>query len=196
MPSYIFGASLSNVDGGEFGNAVLSRFTIASSSVLAPYRPAGERHEISASDPETWWNVDEPRSMLVTTIDLGTTSVDVVVSHLGLTSEQRERQAADIMAGISANSNRTILLADLNGEPESPEVRCMAGKLVDAFSGWSAESRATRPSGTPTVIAGGGWFACRDYVFAGGQISVEDARVIHDESEASDHQPLVVTLSI
>jgi endonuclease/exonuclease/phosphatase family metal-dependent hydrolase len=120
-----------------------------------------------------------------------------MVTHLGLTEEQRRRQAEQLLEHTrSLNGRPVVLTGDFNGSPGSPEVRLLSEGLHDALSRLPEEERVTFPSGDPEMH--GRDFLARtiDYIFVSGHAQVTEAAVIADYSLASDHNPCEATVLI
>ncbi|MDX9975198.1 MAG: endonuclease/exonuclease/phosphatase family protein [FCB group bacterium] len=100
-------------DGGQYGNATLSRLPIVSQENAPLPTPPG----------------DEPRGCLRTTIRVGTREVDVYNAHFGLTPEQRKEQASALMTRLGANP--TVVAGDLNEGPEGATLGILTAKLRD-----------------------------------------------------------------
>lgn len=113
-----FGAARA-IDGGEFGNAVLSRLPVLSFQ-CHPLTDAGA--------------ANEPRAALTVNVDAFGRRVSFTSTHLSWQFDEgwvREQQVRDI-AGFTGKD--PIVCGDFNATPDSPEVRFMTGlPLVDAF---------------------------------------------------------------
>jgi len=105
-----FGRS-TNMDGGEYGNAVLTRGEIKSSFV----------HPLPGSG--------EPRSLLQTDIDLDGNDITFFVTHLAawgrLLRVARKRQIAELGDIIARGSLPHVLVGDFNVPPGAEEVRTL-----------------------------------------------------------------------
>lgn len=129
--------------------------------------------------------------------------VEVYNAHLVTGDEvERRRQAGRLLAAMEGRGDvAQVLVGDLNATPAMPSVQLLTRRLRSAHVVvHGAEPARTVPTplrrGAP---AGGG--VVMDYVLAGPQVVVHDARVVFDEVEgrdlaASDHYGLVATVSV
>jgi endonuclease/exonuclease/phosphatase family metal-dependent hydrolase len=152
----------------RFGNAVLSRFPIvARKNVVLPRTTAVEL-----------------RALLRATIDLGDRRVEVYVTHLEARDlAQRALQAAAVTTTIAGHNGPCLLLADLNAEPDRPEMAALAAVLRDAWQVGSGRGR-TYPSHDPQRRI--------DVVLHSAHLRPSAASVV--VSPASDHRPVVADL--
>lgn len=189
MGSHTFGPSFRLPDGGDYGNAVLSRYPIVTSAVRHLYYPTGHLLPQGA---------DEPRSVLGAVIALGQARLNLLVTHLGLTPEQRWVQAGEVVAFALGwePGNPLILMGDFNALPGSPEMGRVRPMFRDVLGEQPAAARPTFPSGPPGARTPDGWSGCIDYIFVGRGVVVEEARVVHEVTQASDHQPVVASLRV
>ncbi len=163
---YLYGPSV----GKMWGNAVLSRFPVAEwGTVDMPPRDLPLRRQF------TW--VD---------FDLGQgEQLRVIATHFHHTEgdhEERLLQAESVLSFWDAHP-QTIVLADLNAEPDWPEMLGFwrAG-FSDALEG--IDNRATFPSFEPVERI--------DYVLASSDLELSDPVIL--QTTASDHLPVVATV--
>ena len=167
---HAFGPSIP-LGGGEYGNAVLSRFPITRTT----------RHLLPRLDES------EQRSVLEAEIELPDgAALRLLATHLDYRRDNRERLASvekiEELAGKSTGSP-LLLAGDLNDTPESAVLKRLSAN-------WSAASPAplpTIPSDQPKQQI--------DFVLQRATMNwkVVDIRVIA-EPVASDHRPLLVVL--
>lgn len=164
--------------GGEYGNAVLSRFRVQSKKV----------HRLPAKEGE------ERRCALVVTVRPWEDGpeVDFVATHLNHRDEaERVREVEEIHRVLEPGAARlTILAGDLNAMPPSTPIKRFAGSWKDAAAEASAaspESAMTFPAGRPVRRI--------DYVMlrpAAAWHVIETSVV--NEPVASDHRPLLAVV--
>lgn len=107
--------------------------------------------------------------------------VRVLNTHYGLTSEQRLAQSRTLVEVLASDDSPTVLLGDLNAEPDAPEIRL----LVEAGLRHAAPLELlTFPCDRPTVRI--------DYVLVTAQIEIASGFTVATPS--SDHLPLVADL--
>lgn len=151
----------------RFGNAVLSRFPVAG---VRRYRLPGR---------------GEPRGLLAVTAGCGAGQIVFLVTHLGLTAEDRRLQVQRIAEILQEMTGPFVLCGDFNCQANAPEMTPLyplvrdAGALCDRVA-------PTYPAQRPEVRI--------DYVFVSPHWSVENVEVL--KSDASDHLPVVANLAI
>jgi endonuclease/exonuclease/phosphatase family metal-dependent hydrolase len=168
-----FGSSM-DFQGGQYGNAVLSRWPIASSKV----------------HPLPRFGDGEPRSVFVCEIDLPDRKegLSFFATHFGFFAGTEERLAS--VATIeeiakTAPSRLAILAGDLNDLPESEPLE----KLTATWKLTSEKPLATVPVVQPSKQI--------DFVLSrpADRWRVVETRVL-DESVASDHRPILAELEL
>lgn len=169
----VFGANI-ELQGGHYGNAVLSRFPIV-------------RHKNHLLP-----NVDnsEQRGVIEAEIELPATGETVILlaTHLDYRTDERERLASAkaLNALVTEDPDRPALLAgDLNATPESRTLEL----LGTMWSRANAEPLPTVPVKAPTRQI--------DYVLyrPAGRWKVVEVRVL-DEAVASDHRAILAVLEL
>lgn len=146
---------------GYYGNAILSRFPIldSHSEVLPAVKTL------------------EPRGFTHARLDVGQNVVlNVIVTHMGLSAEERAIHREKIMEYLSSVPDPKLLLGDFNENPDGPTVMYFSSLLTDAAS-------LAGVSG-PRI----------DYVFLGKGASLDEFAAIR--SDASDHDPVVAVVTL
>ncbi|MDD2430120.1 MAG: endonuclease/exonuclease/phosphatase family protein [Firmicutes bacterium] len=169
---------------GMYGNAILSKYPIVSQYPHTLYR----RGKLEPGEAN--W-VIEKRSILETKIDVNGTTVHVYSTHLSTTQDQREHQTAEITTLLSQTRGPKILMGDFNAEPDDPEMKNILRRYRDVLDAKETPShlRATYPNGSKSTIA-------IDYILLSREWEIKDASVIVEESGASDHNPIVATITL
>ena len=177
-----FGSAL-DYDGGKYGVAVLSRWPIVSDTLIhLPVTPAQERAGGS----------HEPRGALRVTVAGPTGRLTIIDTHLDASgTDQWRRQEADSIVSLVAQARRAdelvIAGGDFNSTPESAvQGAVRAGGLRDAWAECAGGDGLTYPAGVPVKRI--------DYLFLTGDVRCSSARVV--ETQASDHRPLFVELTL
>ncbi|MFX0210405.1 MAG: endonuclease/exonuclease/phosphatase family protein [Candidatus Hodarchaeota archaeon] len=152
-----------------FGNALLSTYNIQSTRAI-----------ILSSEGEL-------AILLVTKIKVNNEDINILVAHFGENEEDRSAQADETAEIIQSLTGAIILLGDFNSEPNSTQIQTildtgMNDSYVDANNGQHVPT--TRQTDKVTI----------DFVFYRG-LTVLSADVI-DESDASDHNPVIATFLI
>jgi endonuclease/exonuclease/phosphatase family metal-dependent hydrolase len=194
-------------DGGQYGIALLARLPIQSHERRLLYLPQyGDADQRPRHD-------SEQRVMLAATVllaslsrpgsvgsDAGEGALKLIVTHLGLTPDQRSVQVQQLadFARSWHGSLPTVIMGDFNCEPDAPELAPMYEHFQDACAvcRLSGDARFTFPSGARGARCEDGWRGAIDYVWASPDVKICSAQVIFDESRASDHQPVVAEIEI
>lgn len=168
----LFGKAM-DFDGGEYGEAVLSRYSILNSRVVAlPGLPK-----------------QEPRAALevVTVLPSGDT-IAFVGTHLAHEGEEgRVIQVEKINEVFSKNEHPTILVGDLNARPESKPIRILKQHWTTSYG--TEDPAPTYPSDKPRVKI--------DYVmFSPGERWKVLERTVIQDTIASDHCAYLVSLQL
>jgi len=167
----IFGSSM-DYQGGEYGNAVLSKWKVRKKRLLP--LPG------------------EPRSALAVTVTLpGESGVadDIlfIATHLDTSAEARLASVPLIEKAFPTNQNQPAVLAgDLNATPESPAMKAL---LKNWQSSHAPANPPTAPAAHPTLLI--------DYVLVrpAARWKVLETQVL-DAPVASDHRPVLAVLEL
>lgn len=162
----------------EFGVALLSRFPI-----VAWRNDTLTRLSTQDANP-----VPSPApGLLDATVDVRGTRVRVFNTHLDYRADPRirQRQVAEMLDYIGPPSVPTILLGDLNAEPQARELAPLLAVLHDSWLPASGPG-LTYPADVPRKRI--------DYVLVSLHFRVH-ATVV-PAIEASDHRPVIVDLSV
>lgn len=164
-----------NIDfqGGEYGNAVLSRLPIEKWS----------NHKLPQLTP------DEQRGMLEVHVRFGDRPIVFYATHFDYHGDDAERLAsADLFRDmVGKQKTQTVILAgDLNTRPDSPVMEKLNAFLIDTHTVASPDTPGlTYPADAPDRRI--------DYILhtPGADLRAVESRVV-DEPVASDHRPLLV----
>lgn len=178
----VFGRTLDYQD-GEYGIAVLSRWTIRSDTLIPlPVEPPQERAGGS----------HEPRGALRVVVDMAGRDVGVVNTHLDASGDDHyRRQEVEVVRRIAdelrVSLGWTVAGGDFNSEPGTPTIATMVRHgWRDAWSECGAGAELTYPANEPVKRI--------DYLFLPADVDCTGAHVL--ESTASDHRPMLVTLEV
>lgn len=169
-----FGASMS-FDGGEFGNAVLTRYPVTSRRLVRYTR----------SD-----SVTEPRSLLHLVVTTGAGPLHLIATHVDHrpNSAARAGQLRELEQYIARNvaaGGRLVVGGDLNARPDAPELAGLLQRLTDAWAACGAGDGHTFRSDAPDRRI--------DYILLGG-VGCTHARV--HATRTSDHRPVIVHIEL
>lgn len=164
--SCTFGRSC-EIDGGDYGNAILSRTELSSPEAI-PLPGAGE-----------------PRSTLRAEIQLDGTPIAIFVTHLSawgfLRRRSRLAQIERLGELLASSSAPAILAGDLNVRPRSVEIRTLISNCGLAPAGDLSEpTHRTRQR--------------LDYIFCDERWTVRHTEVLH--RGPSDHWPVISELAL
>ena len=164
----LFGPSI-DYDGGQYGNALLSRYPIIDFRVV----------DLSTD------SLLEGRSVFISRIDVSGDTLVILGTHLGLSEEERLEQVQLIIQNLPKES-RMILAGDFNFEPNSECYVILTQLFRDGLVEFTAEPALTFPADNPHRRI--------DYIFIGEDVDVVKASEFkHPEiSIASDHQPQIL----
>lgn len=155
----------------QWGNAVLSRYPIASVSY----------HDLLPED------LLLRRGFIVAQIDLGDHQLNVIDTHFTHVDEhdqERNIQASGIL-DVWAGAENTVFMGDLNARPDSQAIQILIdGGLVDISREIGAQPVYTYSSTNPDHQI--------DYIFVSPDLAYSDFVV--PATTASDHLPLAVTI--
>lgn len=161
-------------DGGEYGEAVLSKYTfVRTRNVPLPYTPG-----------------NEPRAAIeVTTVIPSGDTISFIGTHLDHTNDETDRvsQTKEIVRVFKQNRYPTILAGDLNAEPNSNPMNIIESLFKASYD--KANPELTFPSDDPIKKI--------DYVmvYPQNRWRVLSKKVICD-LVASDHCAYLVTLEL
>jgi len=154
----------------QYGNGILSRYPIQKAKV----------HSFSLLK-----GITEGRSLLETSIKIGNKNINVFVTHLSLFSHLHKMQSTFILNHVKGPA---ILMGDWNMRPYSKKWENIVRSFRDVWTETSMGNGYTYPSKRPRMRL--------DYIFVSKEFDIVDTEVITANPVASDHLPLLSTLSI
>ena len=162
---YAFGANI-KIMGMEYGNAILSRYPIESvENIQLP-------------------GFKEKRGLLLSKVQIDNRNVNFLVTHLGLTKQEKVNQVKLIKKYIQFLGERTILVGDFNSNESSEEINSIKEVLVDSAQDEEGRFKHTYDG---LVIK-----SRIDYIFASPDFRIRNYEVL--DSNISDHFPLIAEL--
>ena len=181
----VFGGNL--IEGqGQYGVALVSRFPILLARNHPLPRAVGREKA-------------EPRGLLETVVEVGSTRVRVYVTHLAHDSrEDRQLQIDAIRGIIAAGFGPAILMGDLNLRPEDPHYARLLAPIEGRPGPFLVDSWIKAGEGPGATIGLDGEKPGRiDYILATPDIAGGFARArVDTATKASDHQPVLVELTL
>lgn len=173
-PYFRFGRSIDH-EGGEYGNALLSRFPILKTAVYpVPDIPEEQR--------DGWF---EPRTHLFGRLDLGGREMIALTSHYGLSDREIRSAVQETLRLAGETDLPLIFMGDLNAQPDSPLLVPLFGIFNDTAAGMESAA-LTYPSDRPSSKI--------DYIFHKGGFTTLRAWV--PETTDSDHRPFCARLDL
>ncbi len=157
----------------EYGNAILSRYSIESSS----------NHDLSSveANPEEF----EPRGLLEAVIDTGSFRFSFYNTHLSLIAEEVEDNLTEILEITKNNPLPKVLTGDFNAAPTTEHIKRFTRSFCNAFGEKGPYPETYKKEGDHGQKI--------DYIFHDDQFSAEKTWTV--ESEASDHVPIAAQLN-
>lgn len=163
----------------DYGLAILSRFPIQEAT----------NHEITRlptviPDPEPQPVPGSPQ----VTVNARGVELDVHNTHLDYRADPyiREMQVDDTLEITGHEPERTVLMGDLNAEPQDPELSPLFDVFEDSWALAGDGAGLTFPAAAPEKRI--------DFILTSPDIEVLDAQVI--QTGASDHLPVVADVAI
>jgi endonuclease/exonuclease/phosphatase family metal-dependent hydrolase len=144
--------------------------------------------------PHLRGRVLEPRGALWAAVSVGGHEIQMINTHLGLLSRERQKQIDCLLSaewlGHPACRDPVMLVGDFNMQPRSRNYRKLIGRLQDAHRSRNRHYQATFPARFPALRI--------DYAFVGPGIHVKRVETVRTPLAriASDHLPLVVEIDI
>jgi len=141
-----------------------------------------------------WLPGVEPRGALWVSVRLGSRTVQVINTHLGLLPAERSVQVSALLGPqwLSHPKCRdpVLLAGDLNAVPQGKSCRRLLRRLGAPWRGAHAGIRATFPSNFPV--------ARLDHIFASRDVKITEMEVVHTPLTrvASDHLPLIADFEL
>lgn len=168
----VFSTNL-NLQGGHYGNAVLTRL---------PVKQAQNHHFRMTTGREA-------RGLQQLTLDVHGRELTLLNTHLDYATDDGERWSSvgEIAALVKTNGQGAILLCgDFNAVPDSRVIKELGTVLVDSWRVAGAGEGLTMPAEGPKERI--------DYIWVGKDGPLAPRRAWIPQTAASDHLPLVVEL--
>jgi len=162
-----------DLSGRQFGVAILSRFSIATST----------NHEITRLSTQQQNPVPaKAPGFLETVLDIRGTRVRVFSTHLDYRSDPsvRVKQVGEMLEILRQSGMPTILAGDLNATPEAAELKPLMQELH------TVSTEMTYPADSPVKRI--------DYVLASKPVALTDPHV--HATSASDHRAVAMTATV
>jgi len=156
----------------QYGTAILSRYPIVQSSNTLLFRSSDQ----------------EQRGLLQADIEVHGVRVSVFDTHLEAYSTIDRQTQAQQVAAMVAGARPSILMGDLNAEPDAPELQPLFGALTDAWPAAGTGPELTYPAEGPVKRI--------DYVLTGAGAQPRRCAVVTTNPVASDHLPMACQVTV
>jgi endonuclease/exonuclease/phosphatase family metal-dependent hydrolase len=161
--------------GGEYGNAVLTRFPIK--------RWTNHHYKMLRSG--------EQRGLLQVVLEVRGRELVILDTHLDARGEDAERwfSAAELVAAIQPYLGQPVILCgDFNDTPDSRTSEKLAQQFTDTWKVAGAGDGFTIPAEKPRKRI--------DYIWTSKAPAIQALKAWVPESEASDHRPVVAEFRV
>ena len=162
-------------DGGEYGNALVSKYPILSAKCIPLHIPEEQRGE----------GYYEDRVILQAEIDVYGKVITVLSSHFGLVQDEMTLAVDTVRELVKECKMPVILMGDFNFEPNSPHYPRLSEILTDTAALMN-KAEATHPSEAPVKRI--------DYIFINDQVTCLDFNV--PDLIISDHKPCTAVIEV
>ena len=115
-----FGRAI-DIAGGEYGNAILSKYPITASRVVPVPEVPAERREKRY----------EPRCVLECDVAAPMGELRVLTCHFGLSDEEARLACDTVLALLAEDARPAVFMGDLNLQPDSPIIARLRTALTD-----------------------------------------------------------------
>ncbi len=171
---HFYFAKAINIPGGEYGNALVSRYPIRSARCLPIETLPSER------DPARHY---ENRVLLVAEVEVEDQLLTVMVCHFGLRALEKEKAVAAVTQEIKKPAGPIVFMGDLNISPDSDHYRTLSEVLTDTLPDPMGEHLTFSQQDLKVKI---------DYIFTNSLCKTQSAAV-HTVG-LSDHLPITATI--
>ena len=176
-PYYFFAKAIPHGKGGEYGNALLSKYPIVSARCIPLHIPVEQR----AVEKGYY----EDRVLLVAEISVDGTVLTVLDSHFGLNGDEIDQAIEAVGEVVSECKTPVLLMGDLNFFPNQVYYSKLCEILTDTATMMN-NAQNTFTSENPQYRI--------DYIFVNDQVKILSNSV--PEIIASDHRPYTVVAEI
>lgn len=173
--NYFFAKAI-DYRGGEYGNALITKYPIVSAKVIPMKIPNSERIEGQSY---------EDRALLCADLLVDGKTLTVFVTHFGLGEDEQELAIKTIKEYTEQYDSAAVLMGDFNFPPSAKQYDELE-ELVRDTASFADGNTNTFPSDNPKQKI--------DYIFTNNYVETLSAEVPNELH--SDHLPYVVKLNI
>lgn len=171
MPYYFFAKAIDFEGPNPYGNAMLSKYPLASAEVILIPDPNPKRY-----DPGRY----ETRCLLKAVLENGLT---ILICHFGLNPDEQENAVQTILSHIP--DRKCVLMGDFNVTPDSSILAPIYQRMKDTAD-YFTEPKLSFPSDNPERKI--------DYIFTTADLEVTAADI--PALVVSDHRPYIVDINL
>lgn len=121
---HFYFAKAINIPGGEYGNALVSKYPIRTARLVPIETLPNER------DPSLHY---ENRVLLVAEIEVEGKPLTVMVCHFGLRPQEKTKAVSIITKEIEGIKTPAVFMGDLNIQPDTAEYAALAAVMTDTL---------------------------------------------------------------
>lgn len=181
---YTFFGPAININGGDYGNAFVSKYPILYAEVISvPDAPEKDPNVFGQEKDGFYY---ETRSIAKITILVNDQKLDVFVTHFGLAPSEKENMMKTLKNALEKKENRCVLMGDFNCTPDDVYMKELACILNNAEADVITPDDYTFASYKPDRKI--------DYIMVEKDIKIEKCGTI--DSMASDHRPYFAEIEI
>ncbi len=173
---YAFAKAI-NITGGEYGNALVSRYPIRRFSAVPVVTSPEER---AVETDQTHF---EDRVLLIADIQVEDRILTVMICHFGLRKPEVKKAIQVISSQLKEIHTPVVLMGDFNITPDTAFYDSLAALLTDTMSRDPRENLTFSHQDPKIKI---------DYIFAGNGVQAKDAQV--HPIGISDHRPVTADI--
>lgn len=169
---------------GTYGNGFLSKHPIKEVEIWPIPNP-----ELTA-EPKSY----EPRVILHALVDIEGRDVDIFVTHVGLSDEEKQNAIKTLLPLIKICDNPTIVMGDFNMKDDNPMMQPLLSTLEDSFKYYPNKDEFTWPCDPELMKAEPSKCERIDYILFSPHFKVESVEipVLH----LSDHKPYIAYVEL
>jgi endonuclease/exonuclease/phosphatase family metal-dependent hydrolase len=177
-----FGRTI-GIEGGSYGNAILSRFPIKSTTNI-PFQEIRDSQSCNSSAETS--TASERRCAIKAVIDVDGRELLFINTHLDHKKEDLRLSSIPKLRQMCCGIP-TVIVGDFNAEPDSKTIGLVKQFMHDAFSQAGQEEN-------PVTMSSKGKGKCIDYIFISDSITTTAVRTI--ATDASDHCAVYAELQV
>lgn len=171
---HYFAKAINIRSGGEYGNAIVSRYPITKTELY----PIALPEECRGNSPRY-----ESRVLLRATVDVLGQEVTVLGCHFGLSDPEKERALEVVLSVLKEINTPVVFAGDFNITPEHPIIKKLSGVLYDT----AEKLESVTATFIGTVGADESYNKKIDYIFSRGMEPIS-AKIV--EESCSDHRSM------